>query len=225
MRVTLSGSRARHELADLLLELGAGLPEPAVAEAVADRAGSRRRHRPGGRRPEAEDVLVAQIEGLAMRVADRVVVPGREPVLAAVARPGGGGAALGGDEAEGLVGDHVGPGQGRPLGRARRAGRTRARRRRSRRSRCRRPAPRRPARSTARSASPAGTAAVRPRARSSAAGGGRSRATHARMPGRSASAGMARGEVERCGARGGEAEAEGERRAARPAPARRPCAG
>ena len=78
-----------HELADLLLELGTGLAEPAVAEAVAHRAG-RRRDWPRGRRPEGARVLVAHIERLAMRIADRVVVPGREPVLAAVAGPGRG---------------------------------------------------------------------------------------------------------------------------------------
>src|SRR5690606_41583585 len=82
---------------------------PAVARLV--RAAAGRGTRRG--RPDGAVLLVAQVPRLAVRIRDRVVGPRREAVLAAVARPRVARARLGGEEAEGLVGDDVDPRRGR----------------------------------------------------------------------------------------------------------------
>ena len=65
--------------------------------------------------PDIAILLVAQIDGLARRIDDRIVRPGRELILLAVDRPAVA-TALGGDlEAEGWIGDHIDPGRGRGL--------------------------------------------------------------------------------------------------------------
>ena len=76
------------------------------------RAGRRTAAAAGGqrrRRPERAGLFVADEERLAGRIADRIVAPRRQPVVVAVDRPGVAGAALGGGEAEGRVGDDVRP--------------------------------------------------------------------------------------------------------------------
>ena len=107
--------------------------EAAVAEAVARDVGARGRgsaarsavHRCAG-------VFIANVDRFARRVADRVVRPGRELVLAAVLRPGVA-AALGRHlEAEARVGDHVDPGRRRACALLEDRRRIRARPRRSR---------------------------------------------------------------------------------------------
>ena len=72
-------------------------------------------NRQGRRPPERSPVFVADVEHLARPVADGVVRPGRELILATVARPRVA-AALGRHlEAERGIGDHVDPGRRRPL--------------------------------------------------------------------------------------------------------------
>ena len=95
-----------------------GVLEHAVAEAVPGDVG--RRAAPGQRRrrPEMAAFLVAQVEGLAARVGDRVVVPGREAELVGVLAPGVGLAALRDDGAEVRIGQHVDPGRRRESVRA-----------------------------------------------------------------------------------------------------------
>ena len=75
----------------------------AGGERVVTRAGQR------GRRPELAALLVAQVDGLAAAVADRVVVPGREAQLVGVLAPGVGAAGFRDHAAEARVGKHVGP--------------------------------------------------------------------------------------------------------------------
>src|SRR5690606_15075181 len=61
------------------------------------------------RRPVRAGLLVAQVEGLAAGVDQRIVVPRREPILVRVLEPGVGAAALADDGAEARVGDDVRP--------------------------------------------------------------------------------------------------------------------
>ena len=73
------------------------------------------RHRARRRRPRLAGLVVAHEERLAGRIADRIVGERRQPVLAAVARPGVRRARGGDDRAEPRVGDDVGPGHRRFL--------------------------------------------------------------------------------------------------------------
>ncbi len=75
------------------------------------RQGRPRRQR--RRRPDVTAVLVAQVQNLARRVGDGVVVPGCEPVGLAVVRPCVTAARFRHDEPEGGVGDDVDPGRRR----------------------------------------------------------------------------------------------------------------
>ena len=101
---------ARREQAQFLLQSLAMMAVAAVTETVTDFVRHRLRDRTGRQRPVPTVVLVAQVPGLAMRVQHRVVVPGGQPVLAAVLAPGATGAGLAGDKAKSRVGDHVAPG-------------------------------------------------------------------------------------------------------------------
>ena len=99
----------RHGGGDAVLDVF----EHAVAEPVAAgvrpvAAGRQRR-----RRPEAAALLVAQVEGLAAAVGDRVVVPRRQAEFVRVLRPGVGRPALGDDGAEDGVREDVHPGRRR----------------------------------------------------------------------------------------------------------------
>src|SRR5262249_48946896 len=67
------------------------------------------------RAPQTAAVLVAHVDDLARLVADRIVRPGPELVLAAVERPRVPGARLRDLEAEPLVRDHVDPRRRRPV--------------------------------------------------------------------------------------------------------------
>ena len=102
--------------------------EAAVAPAVPHDIGRRLvTDRQRRRRPELAAVVIAHVEDLAGPVADRIVRPGRELVVAAVLRPGIA-AALGRHlEAERRVGDDIDPGRRRRLARARARSRTRGR--------------------------------------------------------------------------------------------------
>ena len=84
--------------------------EPAVAAAVAHHIGRRFvADRQCRRRPQIAAVEVADIEHFAGTIADRIVRPGRELIVATVVRPGIP-AALDRDlEAEGRVGDDIDP--------------------------------------------------------------------------------------------------------------------
>ena len=96
-----------------------GMLEPAVAPAVP-------RHIGGGvvadrqrrRTPQVAGIVVAQIEHLARAIADRIVRPRRELVLAAVDRPGEAAAFGRHLKAEGGIGDDIDPGRRRGLARA-----------------------------------------------------------------------------------------------------------
>src|SRR5580693_6163797 len=90
--------------------------EPAVVPAVPCHIGSvvvadRQR----GRAPQIAGIVVAQIEHLARAIADRIVRPGRQLVLAAVDRPGEAAAFRRYLEAEIRIGDDIDPGCGRGL--------------------------------------------------------------------------------------------------------------
>ena len=110
--------------------------EPAVAPAMP-------RHIGGGvvadrqrrRAPQVAGVVVAQIEHLARTIADRIVRPGRELVLAAVDRPGVAAAFGRHLKAEVGIGDDVDPGRRRRLAGAEDRRHIPARLRRSRRAR------------------------------------------------------------------------------------------
>src|SRR3546814_20649089 len=67
------------------------------------------RERRGG--PQTDIVFVAQVQSVALGVADGVVEPGREPVLTAVGRPGEPQSAFGHDRTEGVVGENIRPGR------------------------------------------------------------------------------------------------------------------
>src|SRR3546814_7703512 len=74
-----------------------------MAHAIRAVAGAGQR----GRRPEPPGLLVAAIERLAAGVADRVVVPGREPELMRILRPRVAGVRFAGHAAEPGIGQHV----------------------------------------------------------------------------------------------------------------------
>ncbi|EXS70696.1 hypothetical protein BF95_09090 [Sphingobium sp. Ant17] len=63
----------------------------------------------GCRGPEPPVLLVAQIEPFTLGILDGIIEPGREPVLAAVDRPGEAKPGLSNDRAERVVGQDIGP--------------------------------------------------------------------------------------------------------------------
>src|SRR3546814_6682789 len=83
----------------------------AMAHAIRAVAGAGQR----GRRPEPPGLLVADIERLAAGVADRVVVPGREPELMSILRPRIAGVRFAGHDAEPGIGQYVRPRRRRRL--------------------------------------------------------------------------------------------------------------
>ena len=99
----------------VLLQLMAGPAKAGVALAVTD--DGRRLAAAGARRrcPELPGLLVAEIEGLARWIGDRVVAPRGQAVHLGVARPGVAGAGLGDQAAEARVGEDVAPRGWRPL--------------------------------------------------------------------------------------------------------------
>src|SRR5207247_11328149 len=99
----------------LLLELPARVPPEGVAEAVPHLERRERRDGTRQRRPEDARVLVAHVQRLAVRVGDRIVVPGRQAVLPAVPAPACDAAGLAYPAAEALIRDQVDPRHGRPL--------------------------------------------------------------------------------------------------------------
>ena len=103
----------RHEQRGLLLQIVMPTAEAAVTEPVARFVIARRRPGTGQRRPGLTARLIAQVAGLAVRIGHRVVVPGRQPVRLAVARPGVTGAAFAHDKAAALVRHDIDPGQRR----------------------------------------------------------------------------------------------------------------
>ena len=86
--------------------------EAAVAEAMTRHITSLVPDRLGRRAPEVERLLVADVKRLAGRVADRVVGPLRDLVLAAVLGPAIGAAVTRHLKTEGGIGDDVDPGHG-----------------------------------------------------------------------------------------------------------------
>ena len=104
---------ARDQLQDLLREPLAIVQHPAVAESIAHPIVRIPARGSGQGGPEHTLLLVPDIKRLAAGIADRIVVPGRQAVLAAVAGPGEAGSRLGDQESEALVGDDMDPGQRR----------------------------------------------------------------------------------------------------------------
>ena len=90
--------------------------EAAVALAVSGDIGpsllADRQHR---RAPQLATVFIPHVDRLARRVADRVIRPRSELILAAVERPGVTRARLRDLKAKGRIRDHVDPGRRRPL--------------------------------------------------------------------------------------------------------------
>src|SRR4029077_16305750 len=76
-----------HENVGLDLEAGAGVAAAAEAEAMTHLVRTVARDRTREGRPHATGLLVAQVERFVVGIAHRVVVPWREPQLAAVATP------------------------------------------------------------------------------------------------------------------------------------------
>ncbi len=88
----------------------------AVALAVANQIARRFAYRQRGRRPDDAGILVANINGFGGWIGDRIIRPGRDPVLMTVKRPGKTRAGLGNHESKvRVVRNHIGPGRGRPL--------------------------------------------------------------------------------------------------------------
>ncbi len=111
-----SGSSSGDELDQVELDAVVQMLEPAVPGAVTGDVGrllaaDRQRRRA----PQLAGVVVADVDRLAHRVADGIVRPRRELVLAAVPRPGVAGARLGDLEPERRVGDDVQPRRRRRL--------------------------------------------------------------------------------------------------------------
>ena len=76
------------------------------------RLGFANRQRRG--RPDFAGFLVAEIDGFARRVGDRIVGPGRQTVRPAIFRPGAATARFRHHAAKTGIGDHVAPGRGSP---------------------------------------------------------------------------------------------------------------
>ena len=104
---------ARHEQGQLRRDVAMDMFVDGVALAVAGRVFLPLARRQRGRRPERPSVFVPDEERFTGRVADRIVPPGREPVVVAVVSPGVAGPGLGAGEPERLVSDDVGPGRRR----------------------------------------------------------------------------------------------------------------
>ena len=62
--------------------------------------------------PDRRCLLIAQVDRFARRIADHIVAPGSQAVLAAVAGPGEAATGLRDDASQAVVGDHVAPGLG-----------------------------------------------------------------------------------------------------------------
>src|SRR5207247_2778249 len=106
----------RDELEQVERDPVRGVLETAVALAVADDVRPRLlADREDRRAPQLAAFLVADVQGLARRIAHGIVRPRRELVLAAVDRPGVAAAGLGDLEAEARVRHHVDPRCRRPL--------------------------------------------------------------------------------------------------------------
>ncbi len=104
---------ARHEHDGFLRQAMAGVREARVAEAVAHFVVRRGRHGAGHGRPVFAGVFVADVQRLAMRIGNRVVVPWAQAVHAAVAAPRVAGAVVADEAAERFVRDCVRPCQRR----------------------------------------------------------------------------------------------------------------
>ena len=87
--------------------------EDRVALAVARAVGVLFADGQSGGRPHAPGFVVAQIDRFRLRIADRIVMPRRQPVRLAVAEPGEAQAAFADHGAEVRVRHHVDPGRGR----------------------------------------------------------------------------------------------------------------
>src|SRR5277367_3363692 len=109
----------RRELHELGRNAATFVLEAAVAATVtSDIGGQGVADRKRRRAPDIAGLFVSEIEGLALRIADGIVRPGRELVLAAVGGPSIA-ATLGcGLKAERGIGDHIDPGCRRRLARA-----------------------------------------------------------------------------------------------------------
>ena len=83
-----------------------------VAGPVPDHVRHRRPRGPRGRRPDRAGLLVAEVDRLRRQVGQRIVAPGRQPVLAAVARPGRPETRLGAQEPSGFGRDYIAPRRG-----------------------------------------------------------------------------------------------------------------
>ena len=93
-----------------------GMLETAIPLAVANHiAGIIDSNRQGSRAPQFVRFIVPQIKYFAGRIADRIVRPGRQLVLAAVKAPGAATAQLRDRKTEFGIGDHVDPGCRCPL--------------------------------------------------------------------------------------------------------------
>ena len=115
----LDGLRGRHEDAETRVDAVTRVLVRAVALAVRDGVELAASGRQRRRRPEAPALLVAQIDRFARRIADRIVPPGREPVVVAVLGPREAGREVGRHEAEPRMGDDVDPGRRRHHARVR----------------------------------------------------------------------------------------------------------
>ena len=89
--------------------------EDRVALAVSHSRIGRRANRQRRRRPELAGRLIAQIDHFARRIRYRIVVPGREAIRLAVARPGIAKARFRREEAARGISDDVDPGSWRKL--------------------------------------------------------------------------------------------------------------
>ena len=93
-----------------LAQLVALVPEFAVAEAVTHLVVAIAGCRAGEEGPELSGVLVAEVEGLGVRIQEGIVGPGREPVFATVLAPGVSRPALAHQTPEAFVGEDIDPG-------------------------------------------------------------------------------------------------------------------
>lgn len=91
--------------ADAVFDMAVDAVAEAVAHRVAATAAAWQRHR----RPHLPGVFVAQVERLAGGIADRIVMPGREPEFVRVFGPAIAGAAVADHAAELRIGHHVAP--------------------------------------------------------------------------------------------------------------------
>ena len=103
-----------NELQELEGDAVGDVLESAVALSMPDDVGlPGLTNRKRGGAPEIARLLIADVDRLARRIADRIVRPGGELVLTAVERPRVSRARLGDLEAEAGIGDHVDPGRRR----------------------------------------------------------------------------------------------------------------